>query len=127
MAEQKLKPGTENVKAFLETVPEPRRTESAKLVEMMKRVSKTEPKIWAGNIVGFGNYHYKYESGHEGDCFVAGFSHSWRGWRIFAPDREHLQPFPIQTNFELARLGDAENVLIVERAGSLQADLLLQP
>jgi hypothetical protein len=74
VAEQKLKPGTENVTAFLDKVPEPRRTESARLVEMMKRVSKTEPKIWAGNIVGFGNYHYKYESGHEGDCFVAGFA-----------------------------------------------------
>lgn len=74
MAEHKLKPGTESVAEFLDKVSEPRRAESAALVKMMKRVSKTEPKIWAGSIVGFGNYHYKYESGHEGDCFVAGFA-----------------------------------------------------
>ena len=40
----------------------------------MKEVTKEEPLMWGDNIVGFGNYHYKYASGHEGDWFIVGFS-----------------------------------------------------
>jgi len=74
MAEQKLKPGDESVTEFLDKLEESRRTDARTLAKMMKRVSKAEPKIWAGSIVGFGNYHYKYASGHEGDCFITGFA-----------------------------------------------------
>jgi hypothetical protein len=40
----------------------------------MMKVTKEEPKMWGPSIVGFGKYHYKYESGHEGDMCIAGFS-----------------------------------------------------
>jgi hypothetical protein len=40
----------------------------------MKQVTKAEPRMWGSSIVGFGSYHYKYESGREGDWFVTGFS-----------------------------------------------------
>ncbi|MGH2646711.1 MAG: DUF1801 domain-containing protein, partial [Ginsengibacter sp.] len=39
-----------------------------------KDISKSEPKMWGPTIVGFGQYHYKYESGHEGDMCIIGFS-----------------------------------------------------
>ena len=75
MAEQKLKPGEESVSAFLDRIEqETRRTECYALVDMMKRATNTEPRIWGSGVIGFGNYHYKYASGHEGDCFVAGFA-----------------------------------------------------
>jgi hypothetical protein len=41
---------------------------------MMTKVTKEKPKMWGTSIVGFGSYHYKYESGHEGDSCLAGFS-----------------------------------------------------
>lgn len=75
MAEQKTKPNNQSVIVFLDKIPdETRRIECYALLDMMKRVTNTEPKIWGTGLVGFGNYHYKYESGHEGDCFVAGFA-----------------------------------------------------
>jgi len=40
----------------------------------MKRVTRSRPKMWGGAIVGYGQHHYKYESGREGDWFLAGFS-----------------------------------------------------
>ena len=40
----------------------------------MKEVTGLEPVMWGPSMVGFGDYHYKYASGHEGDCFLAGFS-----------------------------------------------------
>ena len=74
MAQQKLRPGDESVSAFLGRMDEKRRADAQTLVSMMKRAARAEPKIWAGSIVGFGNYHYKYASGHEGDCFITGFA-----------------------------------------------------
>ncbi len=40
----------------------------------MKQITKAEPKMWSTSIIGFGNYHYKYASGREGDWFLTGFS-----------------------------------------------------
>jgi hypothetical protein len=75
MAEAKLKPNDESVSGFLDKIPdEARRTECYQLVGLMKRVTNTDPRIWGNGLIGFGNYHYKYASGHEGDCFVAGFA-----------------------------------------------------
>ena len=75
MAEQKMKPNDQSVTAFLDKISdEARRAECYAVLGMMKRVTNTEPKIWASGLIGFGNYHYKYASGHEGDCFVAGFA-----------------------------------------------------
>ena len=75
MAEQKLKPTAQSVDAFLNDLgDERRRADCLALLGLMKRVTKTEPQIWGNGVVGFGNYHYKYASGHEGDCFIAGFA-----------------------------------------------------
>ena len=48
--------------------------DSIALMALMQRVSGYEPKMWGPSIVGFGSYHYKYASGHEGDMCVVGFS-----------------------------------------------------
>ena len=75
MAEQKMKPNDQSVTAFLDKISdEARRAECYAVLGMMKRITRTEPKLWGSGLVGFGNYHYKYESGHEGDCFVTGFA-----------------------------------------------------
>lgn len=63
------------VQQFLDAVAdEAKRADSWKLVEMMAKATGAEPKMWGPSIVGFGSYHYKYESGHEGDMCVLGFS-----------------------------------------------------
>ena len=75
MAEQKTKPTNVSVAQFLKSVAdEKRREDSYKVLELMKKITKEKPKMWGPSMVGFGNYHYKYASGHEGDCFVTGFS-----------------------------------------------------
>ena len=75
MPEQKTKPNDQSVTGFLDKIAdETRRTECYAILDMMKRVTKTEPKIWGTGLVGFGNYHYRYQSGHEGDCFITGFA-----------------------------------------------------
>src|SRR5689334_16844211 len=53
---------------------EQKRKDGFALIELMQKVTGHPPKMWGPSIVGFGNYHYKYESGHEGDAPLAGFS-----------------------------------------------------
>ena len=53
---------------------EMKRNDSFKLIEIFKSITGFEPKMWGPTIIGFGNYHYKYDSGHEGDAPLAGFS-----------------------------------------------------
>ena len=74
MAELKTKQNQASVEEFLDKLPDQQREDSYELVKMMKKITKEEPKMWGASIVGFGSYHYKYASGHEGDTCVAGFS-----------------------------------------------------
>lgn len=53
---------------------EQKKTDSFRLIELMQKWTDSEPKMWGPSIIGFGNYHYKYASGHEGDAAVIGFS-----------------------------------------------------
>ncbi len=74
-AELKTKVNNASVTKFLNGVAdEQKRKDCFEIVQMMKKASKTEPKMWGLSIVGFGKYHYKYESGREGDMPIIGFS-----------------------------------------------------
>jgi hypothetical protein len=61
--------------AFIDAVKsDVKRRDSHELVAMMQAITGAPPKMWGPSIVGFGTYHYVYESGHEGDICLAGFS-----------------------------------------------------
>ena len=75
MAETKTKPTQMKVADFIDAAPDAVRREDAKtLVALMSRVTGEEPVMWGPSIIGFGSYHYRYESGHEGDACRLGFS-----------------------------------------------------
>ena len=74
MAELKTKVNDASVDKFIQSFPEARQKDCYTILEMMKKATKQEPKMWGTSIIGFGDYHYKYESGREGDFFITGFS-----------------------------------------------------
>lgn len=75
MADTKTKPTTQDVAEFLDGVEnETRREDGRALLAMMQDVTGEEPRMWGPSMIGFGGYHYRYESGHEGDMFRVGFS-----------------------------------------------------
>ncbi len=75
MAELKTKVNKASVEKFLNGVKdEQKRKDSFTILEIMKKITKEDPKMWGPSIVGFGKYHYKYESGREGDMCITGFS-----------------------------------------------------
>jgi hypothetical protein len=74
-AENKTKPTKDSVSAFLNKIKDKQvREDCFVILEMMQKVSKFEPVMWGSAIVGFGKYHYVYESGREGDSILIGFS-----------------------------------------------------
>jgi hypothetical protein len=75
MAELKTKRTKASVDAFLAKIAdEGRRKDCKTLVRILKKATGAKPEMWGPSIVGFGSYHYKYESGREGDWFLSGFS-----------------------------------------------------
>lgn len=75
MAELKTVPTKSSVDHFLKGITdEKKRADCYQILELMKKATGAQPKMWGTSIVGFGHYHYVYESGREGDWFITGFS-----------------------------------------------------
>jgi Domain of unknown function (DU1801) len=74
-SEAKTVPTSADVDAFIDTVPNGhRRSDARELCELMRSITGEPPVMWGPSIVGFGLYHYRYESGRTGDAPLAGFS-----------------------------------------------------
>jgi hypothetical protein len=75
MAENKTKPTKSSVPAFMDAITDQARRADAKaLVKLMQTASGEKPKMWGPSIIGFGSYHYTYDSGREGDMPLVGFA-----------------------------------------------------
>jgi len=75
MYEVKTKENDRSVIEFIESVDNPKKREDAyKLLDIFTEATGYPAKMWGTSIIGFGSYHYKYESGHEGDAALVGFS-----------------------------------------------------
>lgn len=75
MSENKTKPTEVSVDEFIADVPHPTRQADARILDaMFRRITGYEPRMWGPTIIGYGQYHYVYDSGREGDSLAAGFS-----------------------------------------------------
>jgi len=75
MAELKTKATDQSVKDFLDKKASAKvRKDCDVIISLMSKITGEKPKMWGPSIVGFGKYHYRYESGHEGDMCITGFS-----------------------------------------------------
>ncbi|MEO8404393.1 MAG: DUF1801 domain-containing protein [Chitinophagaceae bacterium] len=75
MAELKTKATEQTVESFIEKIADEKiQKDCHGLIKLMKKATGSKPKMWGSSIIGFGQYHYKYDSGHEGDMCITGFS-----------------------------------------------------
>jgi hypothetical protein len=75
MATNKTTQNTSPVEDFINAVDnEQKRRDSWDMIALMKKITGAEPRMWGSSLVGFGSYHYQYESGREGDFLITGFS-----------------------------------------------------
>ena len=75
MGENKTRPTERSVEAFIEAVEPASKREDARVLDaMFRRVTGEAPVMWGPSMIGYGRYHYRYETGREGDMLRAGFS-----------------------------------------------------
>lgn len=91
----KTQENDQSVIAFIETVDKPKKREDAyRLLDIFTETTGYEAKMWGASIIGFGSYHYKYKTGHEGDAPLVGFSPRKANVSLYFaagdPDREAL-------------------------------------
>jgi hypothetical protein len=124
MAENKTKATDASVDSYIEAIDdEPRRKDCEALAKLMARTTKQKPVMWGPSIVGFGSYHYKYESGREGDSCLVGFSSRKGDITVYL-----LADFPGRDEL-LARLGKhktTKGCLYIRKLSDVNAKVLEQ-
>ncbi len=124
MAELKTKKTNASVAGFVAKIRDSqRRDECRQLIKLMKSVSGKTPRMWGASIVGFGDYHYEYQSGRSGDWFLMGFSPRKQNLTIYALTRfAAWEPL-------LAKLGKfktGESCLYIKRLEDIDLKILAQ-
>lgn len=123
MAELKTQKNDASVEAFLHSVDEKRRDDCFALLNLMGEVTGNEPKMWGTSIVGFGEYHYKYASGREGDMPIAGFSPRKQNLTLYIMDGfEHYD----ELLGKLGKHSTGKSCLYIKRLADVDTDVLRQ-
>lgn len=121
-SENKTQPTDADVEAFIERVePATRREEARTLLALMARVTGEPAVMWGPSIIGFGRYHYRYDSGREGDAAAASFSPRKASTTVYFPDGfdDHAD--------DLARLGPhttSVSCLYLKKLSAIDLDVL---
>lgn len=111
---------------------EEQRNDARTLVALMRRVTRQEPRMWGPSIIGFGCYHYKYASGHEGDAALAAFAVRGRELVVYvAPGFEgrdvllaKLEPHRTgKVCVYIRRLGNVDRKVLEKLVGRSVADM----
>jgi hypothetical protein len=123
MYEAKTKPTRAAFGSYLAAMEDSERRRDCKdLAGLMKRVTGCSPKMWGSSIVGFGSYHFKYESGHEGDICAVGFSSRKGNISVYLNSG-----YEAQSKELLSRLGKhktAKACLYIKRLSDVQLPIL---
>ncbi|MCB0735057.1 MAG: DUF1801 domain-containing protein [Flavobacteriales bacterium] len=118
----KTVPHGDDVEAFISAQPENRQADCRELITLMNGLTKQPPVMWGKSIVGFGRYHYKYDSGREGDFFLIGFSPRKQNLTIYVMagfGREDLMK-------NLGTFKTGKSCLYVKQLSDLNRDSLLE-
>ena len=124
MSQNKTRPNTTSVTSFLDRVKdEIQRRDSYTLISIMNEITGEEPVMWGPSIIGFGSYHYKYDSGREGDMMLTGFS----------PRKQSLSLYIMAgfTKYEalMQKLGKhktGKSCLCIKRLSEINTDVLME-
>lgn len=100
MSSNKTTETAASVENFINSVEnEQRSKDSREMIELMREITGSEPRMWGSSLVGFGQYHYKYASGREGDSFLTGFSPRKSAFTVYV-----MPGFDLYAD-QMARLG----------------------
>ncbi|HSL68927.1 MAG TPA: DUF1801 domain-containing protein [Longimicrobiales bacterium] len=124
MSGMKTVPTAASVEAFLAGIAdEGRRQDCQTVLQLMQRVTGQAPRMWGSSVVGFGDYHYKYASGREGDWFLAGFSPRKKDLTLYITSGLHLFPNELT---ELGKHKTGKGCLYIKRLADIDLQVLEQ-
>jgi len=122
--DNKTKPTSVSPLEFVEAVEHPVRKKDAKqLLELFARVTGFAPRMWGPSMIGYGRYHYRYESGREGDMLITGFSPRKSNLVIY------IMPGYLDIDEKLRRLGKyktGKSCLYINKLADIDVDVLAE-
>ena len=120
----KTVPTDESVKTFIESVEHQGRREDAfTMLAMLEDITGLPAKMWGKNLIGFGQYHYKYDSGREGDFFRIGFSPRKANLVVYV--MPGLEQFSAQLE-QMGKHKTGKSCLYLTRLSKIDTDVLRQ-
>lgn len=125
MAKTKTAETTKDVNEFILefTDSEQKRKDSEELIGLMEKVSGFKAKMWGPSIIGFGTYHYKYASGHEGDAPLLGFSPRKAAISLYVSTGEPGQEELLK---DLGKFTMGKACIYVKKLSDINQDCLIQ-
>ena len=121
-ADNKTKPTKVSVREFVESVEHDTRRKDAKaLLKIFKDVTGMTPQMWGPSLIGYGRYHYKYESGREGESMMTGFSPRKANLVLY------IMPGYLDLEEKLSRLGKhklGKACLYINKLADVDTDVL---
>ncbi|TSJ47933.1 DUF1801 domain-containing protein [Fluviicola chungangensis] len=125
MAKTKTAETTKDVNEFILefTDSEQKRKDSQELIGLMEKVSGFKAKMWGPSIIGFGTYHYKYASGHEGDAPLLGFSPRKAAISLYVSTGEHGQEELLK---DLGKFTMGKACIYVKKLSDINQDCLVK-
>jgi hypothetical protein len=109
----------QSINDFIESIQEPRKKDILQLIELGKKVTQKEPRLW-GTIIGFGNLHYKYQTGVEGDMPLFGLANRKQAITLYISYT--LEKYP-QLN-DLGKFTIGKSCLYIKRLSDIKLDVL---
>ena len=117
----KTQPSDESVEDYLQTVePQQKRADCFRLLEIMEDVMGEKARLW-GNMIGVGKYHYKYDTGREGDFFIIGFAPRSKNISIYATAYNEVLD---KKKAELGKVKLGKSCIYVNKLSAISEDLL---
>ena len=124
MAENKTKPTVQKVSEFIAGIEDKqKRADCRELMKLMSGITGNRAKMWGSSIVGYGKYHYKYESGREGDFFLTGFSPRKQALAIYIVSGFDINPGLME---KLGKYKIGKSCLYVKKLDDLDREVLAQ-
>ena len=124
MAENKTKPTQLKVSDFIAGIEDKvKRDDCRELMKLMAKITGNRAKMWGTAIVGYGKYHYKYESGREGDFFLTGFSPRKQALSIYIVSGFSINPELME---KLGKYKTGKSCLYVKKLDDVDHSVLAQ-
>lgn len=122
MSSNKTVPTNQSVAEYLNQIENQQKRDDAHvLVELMKSITGEEPVMWGPSIVGFGSYHYKYDSGREGDMLLTGFSPRAQNFSLYVGASSDRNKVLLK---KLGKHTTGKSCLYIKRLANVDMDVL---